>query len=158
MKAFLVLGLLVATTNTVFANVYKSLDATPATYEVPVSEELKEYAVFELSDLEKKIKGDRFVVEYSLPDVLTGNIEYIHLEGKIQANKDEVVMIGDKGAARCKGVYTETTCTVQYNGLEIDADKATEAIKNISKSDKETFGRIEVMRAFSTDPVGIIVY
>ena len=157
MKAFLIFGI-VASCSNLFAHDFKILDTTPARYEFPTSEELKEYATFELADVEKTIKDNKLIIEYNLPDILTGNVEHIELKGKIRANKDEVVMIGDKGAARCKGIYTETTCTIQYNGLEIDADKAILAIKNISKSDKETSGRIEVMRAFSTDPVGIIIY
>ncbi|MBC7429244.1 MAG: hypothetical protein H7336_11565 [Bacteriovorax sp.] len=76
MKAILILGFVTVCSNNLFAHDYKSLDATPAHYEVPVSEELKEYAFFELVDLEKTINGDKMIVEYSLPDILTGNVEH----------------------------------------------------------------------------------
>lgn len=160
MKALLVFGLLGIISNQVFATDYPLIDkiAARASYEVPVSEDLKEYAQFELPDFEKKVDGDKFSVEYTLPAVLTGNAERIELNGKVRANKDEILLTGKKGAAKCVGLLSTITCTISYENLDIDEGKVIEAIRNMSTSDKEFSGRIEVMRSFSTDPVGIITY
>lgn len=149
MKALLVFGLL-----GIMANSF----AVEAKYEVPVSEELKEYSQFELPDFEKKVDGNKVSVEYTLPDLLTGNLEKIELRGQIRANKNEILLTGEKGTAKCVGLLSTITCTVSYYNLNLDETKAIEAIKNMSTTDKEFTGRIEVMRSFSTDPVGIITY
>ncbi len=160
MKALLVFGLLGVMSNAVFADEYQTVEkiVAEAKYEVPVSAELKEYASFELPDFEKKVDGDKVSVEYTLPSVLTGNLEKIELKGKVHTNKDEILLKGYKGAAKCVGLLSTITCTISYENLNIDEAKAIEAIKSMSTSEEEFTGRIEVMRAFSTDPVGIITY
>ena len=70
MKAFLVLGL-----SALMSHVLNAEEAIK--YEVPVSEELKEYASFSLPDFEKTIIGNKVTVEYTLPEILTGNVEKI---------------------------------------------------------------------------------
>lgn len=130
-----------------------------ATYEVPVSEGLKEFAKFELSDFEKKIEGNHISVKYKLPKVLTGTRQNIELQGMLPAVGENLLLVGDHGVATCVGPYSATsTCTVEYNDLSFDQEKALKAIRAISKSETEVGARLEVMKSFSTDPVGIIVY
>lgn len=130
-----------------------------ATYEVPVAEELKEYATFALENFEKSLDNNIISVKYDLPNTLTGTKEHISLQGAQVADGEDLIMFGDKGVAICKSAtYSESVCSVEYFNLKFDEESAINSIKSISKSGQETLGRIEVMRAFSTDPVGIIKY
>ncbi len=146
MKTFLTLGFILAAGNLMAAS-----------YEVPVAAELKELAIFELQDFEKKTEGDKVVVKYKLPYVLVGNEEKIKLEGKAVSGAEELLLVGDKAVATCRS-YDKFVCTIEYNDLDIDQEAAASAIRAISKNPTEVSGRLEVMRAFSTDPVGIITY
>lgn len=132
--------------------------ATAAFYQVPVVPQLKKYATFELHNFKKTVEGNKVIIEYSLPDTLTGADETIHLEGRVFGERNELLMFGEKGIARCVNVDSYNTCSIDYYGLVIDQAAALEAIKKISKSDDETLGRLEVTRAFSGDPHGIISY
>lgn len=129
-----------------------------ATYEVPVTESLKEFAKFDLVNFKKRIDGDKMTIKYNLPSLLTGSVQKIRLEGNIVNPTEEFIMIGDNAVAICTGPYSTATCKVEYNNLTIDAEKAIQAIRQVSKSEAEVGARIEVMKSFSTDPVGIITY
>ncbi len=160
MKTLLLLGLSAFMFNTLHAEEYPLINklAGVAKYEVPVSEESNEYAVFELPDFEKTVSDNNLKVEYTLPAVLTGNEVRIELKGKLRFNNNEVILKGEKGSAFCSGIQSVITCKVFYENLLIDEEKAIAAIKSISTSSKEFNGRLEIMRSFSTDPVGIITY
>lgn len=130
-----------------------------ATYEVPVAEDLKEFATFTLENFEKSLDGDTITVRYDLPNILTGVNEHISLQGAQVPEGSDLILFGDKGVAKCiSATYSESVCSVAYFNLKFDEESAINSIKSISKSGVETLGRIEVMRAFSTDPVGIIKY
>lgn len=148
MKTFLSICLAVVMTNS----------ATAATYEIPVAAGLKKFATFELNDFEKKIDGDKVTIKYYLPFELVGNYERIKLEGRMTKESNSLILIGKKAVAICEGGYITMMCTVEYENLEIDKEAAVDIIRSISKSPEEVSARIEVMRAFSTDPVGIINY
>ncbi|MBY0414418.1 MAG: hypothetical protein K2Q18_09640 [Bdellovibrionales bacterium] len=138
------------------ASTLSTAHAEKTTYEVPVVKALEEFASFDLKDFEKKIDGDKLMVKYHLPDLLTGRNEHIHLEGRIQANSSEVLLVGDKGIAKCQAFYD--TCQVEYYNLNIDEEAAKDAIDKVSKTLEERQARIEVLRVFSTDPIGVIRY
>ncbi len=128
-----------------------------ASYEVPVAAALKEFATFELVDFKKDISDDLIVIQYKLPALLVGHEESIKLEGKFMAGSDELLLVGEKAVARCTS-YVRFVCIVEYNDLNIDEAAAVDAINAISKTPEEKSARLEVRRAFSTDPVGIILY
>lgn len=125
-------------------------------YEVPVASELKEFATFEINDFVRTVKGDEVTIGYTLPRVLTGSLVYIELKGKVTSQDSESIMVGDKGLANCDREYRK--CTIEYFNLSFDQEKAKELIEGISQSPFETAARLEVMRVFSTDPVGIVTY
>ena len=129
-----------------------------ATYEVPMAEGLKEFSTFTLSDFEQEKVGNKIFVRYSLPQVLTGVNQKVELSG-IMSAEGSLLLVGDSAMAMCIGSYTGgSTCTIQYNDLIIDQEKALKSIRSISKSETEVGARLEVMKSFSTDPVGIITY
>ncbi len=149
MKTFFALLLSIVFVNTSLA----------ATYEVPVAEGLKEFAKFKLSDFEKRIEGNTIFIKYKLPRLLTGTRQNIELQGLLPTDGKNLLLVGDLGVATCVGTYTAiSTCTVEYNDLSFDQEKAEKEIRAISKSETEVGARLDVMKSFSTDPVGIIIY
>ncbi len=130
--------------------------ASAATYKVPVDPVLDKYAQFDLMDFEKTTSDDIIQIRYRLPETLTGKTQWVELEGMM--SPDITLLFGDNAQAICIGEYTLTNCTIEYNNIEINQAEALRAIKKISISDEEVSGRIEVMKAFSTDPVGILSY
>ncbi len=129
-----------------------------ATYEVPTTEELKPYSTFGLRDFKVKLIGNTLYLRYRLPELLVGKSERIWLSGKINSEKGSVVLTGPNAKANCEGVYESMKCTIAYGALEIDEASALEAIKSISQTTSEVSSRLQVTRAFSNDPVGIIQY
>jgi hypothetical protein len=128
-----------------------------ATYEVPVEENLKPFATFELNEFQKTTDGHNVSVKYVLPEILTGSNTTIEMAGTVDEGTEHFSLTGVQGKADCEGLE-KTVCTVTYSGLFVDTENATLAIKKISKT-KEEFGmRLEVMRNFSTDPIGSIYY
>jgi hypothetical protein len=130
--------------------------AMGATYEVPVAPELRNYATFELENFEKVEKDGKIMIGYDLPLMLTGTVEHVKLEGTYVEGSESLFLVGDKGTATCSSLYA--ICKVEYYNLEINPEKATTFIRSISKSHLEFASRIEVMKSFSTDPVGFINY
>lgn len=142
---------------TIFSVLVMTSSSWAVTYEVPVSEELKQYAAFELTDFDYKLVGSKIILDYKLPKILVGNETRIQIETELRAENDE------KGEnveqAECIGDVSVFTCTIKYDArLKIDQRAAIKAIREISGSRTEALGRIKVMRAFSTEPVGIVKY
>lgn len=131
--------------------------ALAATYEVPTAVALKDYARFELKDFSKSREGHFVSIKYTLPEELTGEKQDIELSGIAEEGKT-FLLFGEQADAECLNYASTINCTIRYNDLEIDEAKALKAIRKISKSEEEVSGRVQVMRFFSTDPVGIISY
>jgi hypothetical protein len=132
-----------------------------AQYEVPVAEELKSYSTFDLNDFDKKLDGDEVTIKYHLPELLVGDQPRIKLTGKIvgSANSNSVIeMSGDHADAKCVGSYASMKCVIEYHDLILIEEEVINIIKSKSLPPEEEAGRIQVMKAFSTDPVGIITY
>jgi hypothetical protein len=128
-----------------------------ASYEVPTATALKDYAHFELKDFSKRSDGYFVSLKYTLPVELTGTKQSIELSGIAEAGKP-FLLFGEQADAECLNYASTINCTIRYNDLEIDEEKALQAIRKTSKSEEEVSGRLQVMRFFSTDPVGIITY
>ena len=129
-----------------------------ATYEVPTTEDLKSYATYELKNI-KFFKISKWVaVSYYLPQELTGNLEKVKYFGKIQ-NKNKIILKSSNGILTCDvSPLEKTVCRAEYENLNIDEAKAEQIINATAKSPEEAIGRIQVMKSFSGEPVGIITY
>lgn len=128
---------------------------------MPVNEELKSYSTFDLYDFDKKLDGDEVTIKYHLPELLVGNQFRIKLTGKIVGSAStsvEVQLSGDHADAKCVGSYTSMKCVIEYHDLIVIEDEVISLIKSKTFSPEEEAGRIQVMKAFSNDPVGIIHY
>jgi hypothetical protein len=67
-------------------------------------------------------------------------------------------MSGDHADAKCVGSYASMKCVIEYHDLILIEEEVINIIKSKSLPPEEEAGRIQVMKAFSTDPVGIITY
>lgn len=148
MKAFLTFNILMTV----------SFNVLSATYEVPVKSELKKYASFELTGFSKIEKDGNIKIKYELPNVLTGSPEVIELEADNYTGLEDFILKGEHGEAKCHVKKPITKCAIEYTNLVIDEKLATDEILKISTHGLEASKRIEVMKAFSTDPVGIVTY
>lgn len=146
MKAFIILAAL------------NSSISFAATYEVPTTDALKDFARFELKDFSKKAEKNYVSIKYTLPEELTGTKQHIELEGFAGVEGQTFLLFGDQAQAECLNYSSTVNCTIRYNDIEVDEDKALKVIRKISKSNEEVGARLEVMRFFSTEPVGIISY
>lgn len=134
-------------------------NAVAALYTVPVSEELSQYAIFELDGFKSKSHHNEVEIKYKIPKVLTGVQQEVVFTGQVDDKAYSNTLSGPNGKMVCtKGATEAIKCEVTYVDLLTDEDKAVETIKELSKDNAEVFGRIEVMKAFSSDPVGIIHY
>jgi hypothetical protein len=138
-----------------------SFNLLAAQYEVPVSPDLIAYSTFLLSGFDKKLDGDEVTIKYHLPKMLVGSLPIIKLTGKIvdlTVKNQEFELNGEFGEAKCVGSYATMKCVVEYHDLEVNEAQALQEIKSQSLNLEEEEKRIQVMKAFSTDPVGIITY
>lgn len=138
-----------------------TLNVWAAQYEVPVTPELKAYSVFPLVDFDKKLDGDEIIIKYHLPELLVGEHPRIKLTGKLVGSaqkNNEIVLTGEFADAKCVGSYSSMKCVIEYHDLDVNEEEVVNLIKSQSLSQEEEMGRIQVLKAFSTDPVGIITY
>jgi hypothetical protein len=89
--------------------------------------------------------------------MLTGVTKHIRVSGRL-GNEKNTVLKDENGDIECTGDYTSFSCKIEYKDMVVDQAKAFEAILEESTSFEEAIGRIQVMRAFSSDPVGIVRY
>jgi hypothetical protein len=81
----------------------------------------------------------------------------LKIEAELKAENEKKE--GDAEHAECVGDISAFTYTIKYDDrLKIDQRAAIKAIREISGSRTEALRRIKVMRAFSTEPVGVIKY
>ena len=133
--------------------------AYSATYSVPVANEYKEYAQFELNEF-KSIEYDKTTtIKYQIPIELTGIAQTVEFSGAFLPGAEMNILTGPNGTLSCsKEVVEKMECKVAYTNLKFDEKKAALLIHKASSNPSETLGRLFVMRAFSSDPVGIIHY
>lgn len=125
-------------------------------YEVPVPSELTAFAQYELQGKITVNSNGLRVIEYSLPDVLTGSgySPIILTEKRIVG--DEILFKGELGKANCKEVDANFDCHVEYEDLLIDMAKVESAINQRFTDPLEISSRLEVAKIFSGEPVGIL--
>lgn len=133
--------------------------AGAATYSVPVQDDLKPYASFNLKKFNLKNYEGETTVKYKLPLELTGIEQKVEFAGVINSKAQQNILTGKNGTMVCeKNSEAKVSCQVEYKNLEIDEKEAISNIVQSSHSRSEMAGKIQVMRAFSSDPVGIITY
>ncbi|MGZ3787344.1 MAG: hypothetical protein ACXVLQ_02410 [Bacteriovorax sp.] len=130
-----------------------------ATYTVPVDSELKDYATLQLETFKTKDYEGATTIRYKIPKVLTGVDQVVEFNGSIDSKANSNVLTGANGTLTCaKQVNEKMECRAEYKNLQVNEARAIDLINKISMSSSEASGRIAVMRAFSSDPVGIINY
>ncbi|MDD4973284.1 MAG: hypothetical protein PHY93_02990 [Bacteriovorax sp.] len=130
-----------------------------ATYSVPVEEELKVYANFEINSFKATETNGAVTVKYKIPKLLTGIEQEVEFNGTVDPKADTNILTGSNGVLTCsREVQEKMECKVEYKNLQIDKEKAIKIINKISLSANEASGRIAVMNSFSSDPVGFIHY
>jgi hypothetical protein len=126
------------------------------TYEVPVTEELKPYAVYSLEKLQLKEADDGQVrVSYSLPLELTGVENKIRFYGKFAADGSGQFE-GPSGGMTCLAGANgaEPICRVSYYAVRQDLDLVRAALAKFPA--EEQAPRLQVARAFGGDLEGFI--
>lgn len=130
-----------------------------AQYSVPVAEEYAQYASFELKSFKNKEYDEVVRIKYKIPKVLTGVEQEVVFIGEVDQFAHAITLNGPNGEMNCqKSESKSIECRVVYKNLLKKEEQAILEIIKVSKSSKEVLGRIEVMRSFSSDPVGIIRY
>jgi hypothetical protein len=125
-------------------------------YEVPVSSsELSAFAKFPV-----KFKADNYeafpnVIEFPMPQELTGNLETVRLE---KVSPVSNVWQGPKGAGNCEIMDKYFSCRIEFSALPIDSVKAAEVIQQKFTDPLEMQGKLSVSEQFGDQPIGIIKY
>ena len=129
----------------------ESFDWKPveADYEVPVPNELKQFASFKLNGMLVRMQNGVREYQYSLPLELTGRPVTIHL----QAIDDQGHFKSDISEATC----VQSDCSLRYPGLDIQDGDVLSFLKAKGVSGSELSARVEVARQFRiADPAGFI--
>ncbi len=137
------------------------------TYTVPVKEELKPWATFELEDVALKVqKGKRVKLEYTFPKYLIGEENfYVEARGNCSDRNcsTPVTLNGDYGTfvceihmetqtAKCRGDYNRKTLPVlKEGGLE----PVQQYLKANISDPTELANRQSVLVAFSHEAAGV---
>jgi hypothetical protein len=130
-----------------------------ARYSVPVSEELKPFADYDLSDATVWINDKYLQVSYDLPLLLTGAANHIALKGF--RDSEGVYQVQDKShghSANCRvNPPNELNCKVFYGDLTVNETNAVERIATLYASDEAMkVGKMKMVRIFSGDPIGFV--
>ena len=134
-------------------------DCFSAHYTLPVKDELKEFANYELSNVQFVSEERGFQLSYQLPLELTGMaIRQINLIGTKQSDGSYIAVdeaAGHRGT--CMAGVASLSCQINYGDLKF-AEMDTEKFLAAKFADFPTFlaGKIAAFHAFSTDSVGVV--
>lgn len=128
-----------------------------ATYEVPVTDDLKPYASFDLSAFIGK-KANEEVVLYHLPPELTGGKAIpIRLTQKSKSPSGMTALYeGLMGEAGCMFLARETLCTISYPKMNLDPKAVEDYLSERFKGDPALPFLLDVAASFGSEPVGIL--
>lgn len=127
-------------------------EGVKAYYQVPVSEDLKEAALFPLYDI--KIQNVPVAeIRYSLPRELTGENISIRITQVGQEN-GLVLYSGEFAEAKCD----IKECHLRYLNLTINEDARTQFIEKVAKSPAHAQKLKTIADIFSNDPIGIVLF
>ena len=116
-------------------------------YYVPVAEQLNEYALFPLTDIEIEHEGDDVEIEYDLPVELTGVVNRIEFKGVVPAS-GPMILNSNYGKMECPAANDFSNCAVSYKNLNFDDRALTKLLEQISASDDELNKRQLVAQRF----------
>jgi hypothetical protein len=156
MKLFaLTLALLAATPSFALDKPYpEPVNGSHTSYQVPVSDDLKQYAEFPIIDAHSTEMPDGTVqIRYTLPLDLTGLKNEIVLTSTNKSTDGTYTNFeGPNGAANCD----EDSCNVRYRHLKLDADVVRKNLVGKGITGMELTQRMQVVASFSGDPAGIV--
>jgi len=124
-------------------------------YEVPVSNELKPYAIYPI-----KFKADTYEtnpdeIVFPLPAELVGEEFYVKMA---KVEDSENLWAGPNVEGSCSIINREFKCKVKFNNLIINQSQVEQVIKNTYQNQSEVGGRLQVAQLFGTEPIGYITY
>lgn len=138
-----------------------SHDGVTAAYNVPVSDDLKQFSIFQITDLKSKIVNGIWEVSYKMPVDLVGYSLEVHYAEKNSfaylVSQDSLSLQGDHGVLTCKLANARLTdCSAKYNSQSLQVNlPAVEAIwkaKNLPPQVVD--GRMAVVESFSGELIG----
>lgn len=124
-------------------------------YEVPVAENLKEFASYPVKYKTEGYQADQNKLAFYLPATLVGEEKMIVMTKVVD---QEGKWNGPNANAHCQTIGRNFKCTVLFNDLEIDPIKQEIAIRENFQTEAEITGRLQVASHFSSEPIGIISY
>jgi len=120
------------------------------TYEVPVPEELREFARYELDDLRVRLKGNALEIRYELPLALTGvknRLEFLApIENGVAHTKNS------SGEIRCQ--IAERTCRMKYQYISVSLSRVESILKAVPLPEPVIAARLKVSARFGGDMEG----
>ena len=123
-----------------------------ATYEVPVAAELMSFATYDVSHVKWEVKKGARVLEYNLPDDLTGASNKVQLSGPDTTDNWE--LSGAAGDASCKTEAGQIRCHESLPGITVDVG-AIELRVSMGQLAQE---KLAVTKVFQGDPLGILQF
>ena len=124
-------------------------------YAVPVPEELRAYAEYELEQIEIRLRDGELELRYRMPVLLIGEAREVSFRGDASAAGD-YVLAGDYGSATCGVRDSVFRCDEVLRDMEPDADKIAEALSALPE--QEASGRRAVSDRFAIDPIGVLSF
>lgn len=128
-------------------------------YWVPAEKAESGVSGFLLRDFSvEKVKDVRLKVEYQLPVELVGQPQSVEFEGSLTPDEmGQNILKGTHGTLTCN--LKQRLCKGAYEKLNIDAALVEQTINsNTDFSTEEKALRLGVAIAFSTEPVGFILF
>lgn len=128
-------------------------------YEVPVRDEaLAAHAFFPVPDVHYFATAGEVVLTYDFPESLSGVFDQtVELRGPIDAAGNATVS-GPQGTGECRVEGPNVRCIERFTGLPLDVARARSLASSYGASEAERAARLAVLEAFSTDPIGIVVF
>lgn len=123
-----------------------------AVYSVPVAAELVVAARMPVSNVRWKADARSAVLDYDLPQELTGLRQRVKLEGVFDATRNAYVLAGPIGTGECTVVGAALRCTEQLTNVTVDAAAAA----RLTPPSVDLLKRQSVIEQFAVDPVGIL--
>jgi hypothetical protein len=118
-------------------------------YWVPVDRpELSRYSVFDLDTVTVNRSNGRVSIQYALPEALTGEVNYLVFEGPEPAPGAPLEMTGAHGTVTCPSSSNFSMCETRYQNLNIDVEKRSQFLRDISRSELEKELREAVAQSF----------
>lgn len=129
------------------ANAAEGWEKSDSVYEVPVPEELKDVAVFEIQNVQTRTRNGVEEIKYNLPLELTGVPNRIRLK----SNAD-----GTYSGPNVSGTCANDVCNLKYKDLKFDVSAVQNLFEARGITGIEFDRRMQVFGHFSGDPGGII--